>query len=73
GKYRGQRMKWFAMRFTGTDLEFDISRINNVSPEFDEWRWADVEELPEIVVPFKRDVYEAVITEFAPILAQKSL
>lgn len=73
GKYRGQRMKWFAMRFTGTDLEFDISRINDVSPEFDEWRWADVAELPQIVVPFKRDVYEAVITEFAPILAQKRL
>lgn len=71
GKYRGQRMKWFAMRFTGADIEFDISRINDVSPEFDEWRWADVHELPSLVVPFKRDVYEAVIAEFAPILGDK--
>ncbi len=73
GKYRGQRMKWFAMRFTGEESEFNISRINEVSPEFDAWRWAEVEELPQLIVPFKREVYQAVIDEFAHIVIMKSL
>ncbi|MDX2263515.1 MAG: RNA pyrophosphohydrolase [Hyphomicrobiales bacterium] len=68
GKYRGQTMKWFAMRFTGDEAEFDISRINDTSPEFDAWRWVAPNELAAMVVPFKRLVYEAVVAEFADIL-----
>ncbi len=70
GKYRGQKMKWFAMRFTGEESEFNISRINEVSPEFDAWRWASAEELPSLIVPFKRDVYTAVIAEFAHLVGR---
>lgn len=66
GKYRGQRMKWYAMRFTGDDSEFDITRINHETPEFDKWRWAELDELPGLIVPFKRPVYEMVIAELRP-------
>lgn len=72
GKYRGQRMKWFAMRFTGDETEFNIARINEVSPEFDAWRWAEIAELPQLIVPFKRQVYQDVIAEFTPVLSEMS-
>lgn len=70
GKYRGQRMKWFAMLFTGDEAEFDISRLNGSAPEFDAWRWADAAEALSVVVPFKRNVYENVFREFTPVIAQ---
>jgi putative (di)nucleoside polyphosphate hydrolase len=65
GRYRGQRQKWFAMRFTGQDSDIDISARNGHKAEFEAWRWADLEELPRLIVPFKRPIYEAVIREFA--------
>ncbi len=68
GKYRGQSMKWFAMRFLGNDTEFDISRLNHGAPEFDAWRWAEIDELPELVVPFKRPVYEQIVREFRSLI-----
>ncbi len=68
GKYRGQRMKWFAMRFLGTDDEFDISRVNHGPPEFDQWRWASIDELVALAVPFKRPVYEQIVNEFRPLV-----
>lgn len=61
---RGQRQKWFAMLFTGEDSEFDLEVHK---PEFDEWRWADITTLPELIVPFKRRVYEQVVEAFAPV------
>jgi putative (di)nucleoside polyphosphate hydrolase len=61
GKYRGQRQKWFAMRFLGLDREIDL---NAHHPEFDAWRWVRMSELPSLVVPFKRSVYSHVIGAF---------
>lgn len=66
GRYRGQRQKWFAMRFLGDDDEIDISPRNGRKAEFDDWRWAPVSEVPELVVPFKRQIYVEVIETFAP-------
>jgi putative (di)nucleoside polyphosphate hydrolase len=66
-KFRGQRQKWFAFRFTGDDREIIVADVrNDQEPEFDEWRWERLERLPELVVPFRREVYAAVAREFAP-------
>jgi putative (di)nucleoside polyphosphate hydrolase len=67
GKYRGQTQKWFALRFTGEESEIDIAHPAGGahSPEFVEWRWASMRNLPDLVVPFKRKVYERVVREFA--------
>jgi putative (di)nucleoside polyphosphate hydrolase len=65
GRFRGQRQKWYALRFTGSDAEIDIAAGH--PPEFVAWRWAAVSELPDLVVPFKRQVYAAIVAEFAPL------
>jgi putative (di)nucleoside polyphosphate hydrolase len=62
GRYRGQRQKWFAMRFTGDDA--DIDPAATVHPEFDAWQWVPPERLPELIVPFKRQLYLDVLAEF---------
>jgi putative (di)nucleoside polyphosphate hydrolase len=64
GRYRGQRQKWFAMRFVGDDAEIDIAPRGHKA-EFDAWRWAPVAEIPHLVAPFKRQVYEDVARTFA--------
>lgn len=65
GKYRGQKMRFVAFRFDGTDDEIDIaSPAGGLKPEFAEWRWEALDRLPELIVPFKRQVYEAVVGEF---------
>lgn len=64
GRYRGQRQRWFAMRFTGKDSEIDISAREGRKAEFDAWRWARMAELPGLVVPFKRSLYETLAEEF---------
>jgi putative (di)nucleoside polyphosphate hydrolase len=64
GRYRGQKQKWFAARFTGSDDEVALVQPGH-KPEFDSWRWAKVDELLDLVVPFKREVYAQVIREFA--------
>lgn len=63
GRYRGQKQRWFAVRFTGEDSEINISPTDH-EPEFDSWRWASMVDLPRLIVPFKRDVYTKVIEEF---------
>jgi putative (di)nucleoside polyphosphate hydrolase len=63
GRYRGQRQKWFAMRFTGQESEIDIVPRGHKA-EFDAWRWASPSELPELIVPFKRQVYCDVVRAF---------
>ena len=63
GKFRGQRQRWFALRFTGTDA--DIRLDLDPHPEFDAWRWADLADLPALAVPFKRAIYEALATSFS--------
>ena len=66
GKYRGQTQKWYALRFTGDDSEIDIEHpAGGHEPEFAVWRWEAIENLPGLVVPFKRPVYERVVREFA--------
>jgi putative (di)nucleoside polyphosphate hydrolase len=69
GRYRGQTQKWFLLRFEGEDAEIDIHRpAGGVhAPEFDAWRWERLEEVPKLVVPFKRHVYEGVLAAFAPL------
>jgi putative (di)nucleoside polyphosphate hydrolase len=66
GKYRGQTQKWYALRFTGGDREIDIAHpAGGHEPEFVEWRWEPLQNLPDLVVPFKRRIYERVVKEFA--------
>jgi putative (di)nucleoside polyphosphate hydrolase len=62
GKYRGQRQKWFAMRFTGDDRDINI---HTEDPEFSEWQWVPMERLPGLIVPFKRTLYERLVEEFS--------
>jgi putative (di)nucleoside polyphosphate hydrolase len=66
GKYRGQTQKWFAVRFNGKDSEIDVNHAAGHKPEFSAWRWERLEELPALIIPFKRQVYERVVKEFAP-------
>jgi putative (di)nucleoside polyphosphate hydrolase len=67
GKYRGQTQKWFALRFTGEDAEIDIAHPAGGAhkPEFAAWRWEPLANVSNLVVPFKRKVYERVASEFA--------
>ena len=63
GKYRGQRQRWFALRFLGVDS--DIRLDAHTHPEFVEWKWVPLEQTPEIGVPFKRATYERLVRDFA--------
>jgi putative (di)nucleoside polyphosphate hydrolase len=66
GKYRGQTQKWFALRFTGDESEIDLAHPAGAhEPEFAAWRWEPMQNIPSLVVPFKRAVYERVVREFA--------
>ena len=60
GKYRGQKQKWFIIRFTGEEKEIDI---NTKYPEFIEWKWIDMDLLPNLIVNFKKHVYKDVLLE----------
>ncbi len=65
GKYRGQTQKWFAFRFEGDEAEIEIHNPPDGShPEFDAWEWKDMVELPGLIVPFKREIYQRVVEEF---------
>lgn len=65
GRWHGQAQKWFALAFTGADADIDIAAHDQ---EFDAWQWVPARELPALIVPFKRPVYEAVLAEFADLL-----
>ena len=67
GKYRGQIQKWFALRFTGEDREIDVAAPGGGAhePEFVQWRWEKMANLPDLVVPFKHSTYERVVREFS--------
>lgn len=62
GRYRGQVQKWFALRYAGRDCDIDIRTKH---AEFSDWRWVRYDQLIELIVPFKRELYSAVIAEFA--------
>jgi putative (di)nucleoside polyphosphate hydrolase len=61
GRFRGQTQIWFAMRFLGKDVDINIATEH---PEFDAWKWAVASEWPELIVPFKRAIYVAILEEF---------
>jgi putative (di)nucleoside polyphosphate hydrolase len=63
GKYRGQTQKWFAMHFTGQDSEINLAPPGH-KQEFNQWRWAKMTEMLDLIVPFKKPVYERVIAAF---------
>lgn len=65
GKYRGQRQKWYLLRFNGQDRDINIATED---PEFLEWRWAEAATLPGLIVPFKRPLYQALLEEFGKYL-----
>ena len=65
-KFRGQRQKWFALRFVGADEEIDPLTPRNGQPaEFDQWRWERLDRVADLVVPFRREVYRTVARAFA--------
>ena len=65
GKYKGQKQKWFCMKFTGKDNEINI---NTKKPEFSEWRWVDIDEITNYVVDFKTEVYKNLKLEVKKII-----
>lgn len=69
GRYRGQTQKWFALRFTGTDADIDIATDE---PEFLDWKWAALVDLPALIVPFKRKLYEELVAEFGPLVGVRA-
>ncbi len=65
GNFRGQKQKWFLIKFTGTNEDINISTS---IPEFEEWRWARIDELLSIIIPFKRKLYKAILKEFLTVI-----
>jgi putative (di)nucleoside polyphosphate hydrolase len=65
GKYRGQRQYWFLMRFKGDDSDINI---NTAEPEFSEWQWISPDQLPQLIVPFKKRLYENIVAEFEALI-----
>lgn len=60
GKFRGQKQKWFIVRFEGNDNEINLDTSN---PEFIEWKWLDIEDLPTVIVDFKKHIYKKLVIE----------
>jgi len=61
GRYRGQEQRWFALRFEGEDSEINLA---TAEPEFSEWKWVWMEEVPALIVPFKQALYQQLVEEF---------
>jgi len=66
GKYVGQRQTWFLVRFTGSDEAIDLAVHHD--PEFSEWKWVDPDDLPDLIVPFKREIYQTIVEEFRALI-----
>lgn len=66
GKYRGQIQHWYLGRFLGTDADINLEAHD--PPEFRAYRWVAPEQLPELIVSFKREVYQSLVNEFAPLI-----
>ena len=62
GRYRGQKQKWYALRYLGADADIDLNAHKH--PEFSDWRWVDMSQLPDLIVPFKRDLYQDIVSNF---------
>ena len=67
GKFRGQTLRWFALRFLGRDGEIDLETPHQ---EFSEWKWVDADALLRLIVPFKREIYGKVIAAFKDLIAK---
>ncbi len=65
GRWKGQQQHWFLARFTGSDADVDIATAH---PEFSAWKWVEPEQLPDLIVPFKRDLYRRLLAEFSDYL-----
>jgi putative (di)nucleoside polyphosphate hydrolase len=65
GRYRGQRQKWFAMRFLGRDSDINLATAH---PEFDAWQWVPLDRLTDLIVPFKRPIYTSLVDEFGHLI-----
>lgn len=66
GKYIGQRQTWFLMRFSGADDEINLTAHDPA--EFAAWKWVEPEELPKLIIPFKKPIYRAVLAEFGDLI-----
>ncbi len=66
GKYRGQEQHWFLGRFLGQDADINLAAHN--PPEFNEYRWVEPSHLPELIVPFKREIYSTLVEEFSGLI-----
>jgi len=66
GRFVGQRQAWYLVRFTGTDADIDLEAHD--PPEFCDWKWVEPALLPELIVPFKREVYRAIVAGFADLI-----
>ena len=66
GKYRGQRQKWFALKFLGEDSDINIEA--HEIPEFSDWKWVEIDDLVNLVVPFKRALYRDIVMELQPLI-----
>ena len=73
GRYRGQKQKWFAVRFTGVDSEIDITAQPGHEAEFEAWRWVPLGDLTDMIVPFKRAVYAQVVRDFSALARAQPL
>ena len=62
GRYRGQKQKWFALRFLGKDSDIDLTAHKH--PEFSAWKWTPLDTIPDLIVPFKHDLYQEIVTTF---------
>jgi len=67
GRYKGQRQKWFAAQFLGADADI---KLDLHTPEFCAWRWAKIDALADLIVPFKRPLYEQIVAQLSPIVAK---
>lgn len=67
GRFRGQRQKWYVLRFLGNDSDINL---NTPHPEFNDWKWLAFEDLPEVIVPFKRGIYKELVRRFGRLIAE---
>ncbi len=65
GKYRGQKQKWFVLRFLGKDKDIDLETRH---PEFRDWKWVPFEQVPDLIVPFKRELYRELVATFGDVV-----
>lgn len=72
GKYRGQRQKWYALRFLGTDADINLE-AHPGHAEFKAWKWATLDRLADLIVPFKRELYGNLVCELQPLLDQRHI